>query len=58
MNDHHIKNIGDVLSAAVVGATLITWLPPIAALITILWTVMRIVIEWPSFIKKVKGWFG
>ena len=52
-----MKNIGDVLSVAVVGATLTAWLPPVAALLTICWTVMRIVIEWPAFSKKVKSWF-
>ena len=53
-----IKTAGDVLSIAVAGATLAAWLPPIAAFLAILWTGMRIIIEWPEFVKKVKAWFG
>lgn len=38
----HAKNAGDVLSGVLVVSTLTQWLPPVAALLTIIWTLMRI----------------
>jgi hypothetical protein len=40
--DEHAKTVGDALSLVVVGATLLKWLPAIAALFTIIWTAIRI----------------
>lgn len=38
----HLKTAGDALSIGTVVATLAAWLPPVAALFTILWTAIRI----------------
>jgi hypothetical protein len=38
-----VKQIGDGLSAFTAAATLMQWLPAIAALFTIIWTAMRII---------------
>jgi len=40
--DEHAKTAGDILSLTVVGATLLQWLPAIAALFSIVWSVIRI----------------
>jgi len=48
------KNVGDVLSAATVLATFTAWLPPIAALLTIIWTALRIW-DW-CLLRKEKEW--
>ena len=57
MTDHDpsegAKHAIDLLSAAVVVGTLATWLPPLAALLTIVWTLIRI---WET--DTVKGWTG
>ena len=52
-----VKVVGDVLSVGVVVGTLIKILPAIAAAFTIVWTIMRIVDEWPRFKATVRGWF-
>jgi hypothetical protein len=52
-----VKVIGDVASVGVVVGTIINWLPAVAALFTIAWTVMRMVDEWPKFKATVRGWF-
>lgn len=52
------KNVGDALSISTAVATLAGWLPSIAALLTIVWTIMRIVNEWDAFKAKIIGWFG
>lgn len=52
MNDH-LKPVIDGLSVATVLGALTAWLPPIAALFTIVWTVIRI---WET--KTVQKWFG
>ena len=49
------KTIVDTLSLAVVGATLIKWLPAIAALFSIVWTIVRIA-ETDTF-QRLKGSF-
>lgn len=51
------NTVGDATSFAIVGATLLNWLPAIAALFTILWTGMRIVQEWPAFKQIIISWF-
>lgn len=38
----HTKHIIDAISITTVLGTLTTWLPPIAALLSIIWTAMRI----------------
>jgi glycerol-3-phosphate acyltransferase PlsY len=47
------KHIVDGLSVATVLGALTAWLPPIAALFTIIWTGIRI---WET--KTVQRWFG
>lgn len=37
-----LKATGDVLSAGVVVATIVQWLPAAAALLTVIWTAIRI----------------
>ncbi len=38
-----LKHLGDALSIGTLVASLATWLPPVAALFTIIWTAIRIV---------------
>jgi hypothetical protein len=43
MNEHEtIKHIGDALSVSVVLATIVSWLPAVAAVLSIFWTAIRI----------------
>jgi hypothetical protein len=51
MNDH-VKSVLDVSSFAVVGATLVEWLPAVAALLSIVWSLIRL---WET--ATVKRWF-
>lgn len=37
-----IKHVGDAVSISAIVATLIGWLPHIAALLTVIWSVVRI----------------
>jgi len=37
-----IKIVGDVVSVSTIGATLIGWLPNVAAALAIVWTAIRI----------------
>ena len=46
-----IKHVGDVLSITVVVATLASWLPALAAGVSIVWTCLRIYET-----KTVQGW--
>lgn len=48
-----IKGAVSTMSLAVVGATFINWLPPIAALFSILWSALMI---WES--KTVQDWLA
>jgi hypothetical protein len=50
MNDH-VKPALDVASFAVVGATLAEWLPAVAALLSIVWSLIRL---WET--ATVKRW--
>jgi chromate transport protein ChrA len=52
MQQEPLKAIGDVLSLGTVVATLAAWLPPVAALFTIIWTLIRI---WET--QTVKDFF-
>lgn len=47
------KHLLDVASVGTLLATLASWLPSIAALLTIIWTAIRIVET-----KTVRGWLG
>jgi hypothetical protein len=49
--DEHTKHLIDGISVATVMGTLMSWLPAIAALFTIIWTVIRIYET-----KTVQGW--
>ncbi len=40
--DDTAKTAGDALSFVVVGATILKWLPAVAAVFSIIWTVIRI----------------
>lgn len=51
MNHDDTKHAIDALSIAAVAGALMEWLPPIAALLTIIWTLLRIY-ESPT----VQGW--
>ncbi len=55
MTEHHetVKHIADALSILTVVGTLIDMLPSIAALISIVWSVIRIYET-----KTVQGWLG
>ena len=53
-----IRNATDWLSAGTVIATLAGWLPAMAALFSIIWTLMRICNEWDKFKATVARWFG
>lgn len=47
------KHLGDALSVVTVLATLAAWLPPLAALFTIVWTSIRIYET-----KTFQSWIG
>lgn len=49
--DEHTKHLLDGVSVATVMGTLMSWLPAIAALFTIIWTVIRIYET-----KTIQGW--
>ena len=49
--DEHTKHLIDWASVATVMGTLMSWLPAIAALFTIVWTAIRIYET-----KTVQGW--
>jgi hypothetical protein len=52
-----LKQVGDVVSVGTVVATIAGWLPAVAALVTIIWTGIRI-IETDTVRKLLKrlGW--
>ena len=54
MLQHHeiSSNVGDALAVATVAGTLMEYLPPLAAILTIVWTVIRI---WES--STVQKWW-
>jgi hypothetical protein len=49
--NEHTKHLIDGVSVATVMGTLMSWLPAIAALFTIIWTVIRIYET-----KTIQGW--
>ena len=49
--DNHTKHLIDGVSVVTVMGTLMSWLPSIAALFTIIWTAIRIYET-----KTVQGW--
>jgi hypothetical protein len=53
MQHDHTRQIIDFASVSTVLATLVGWLPHIAALVSIIWGLIRI---WET--KTVQGWFG
>jgi hypothetical protein len=53
MTVEHSKTVADLASVSVVIATLASWLPAVAALISIVWTLIRIYET-----KTVQGWLG
>lgn len=53
MQQEQIKQLGDALSLGTVIASLMAWLPPIAALLTVVWTAIRIYET-----RTVQRWLG
>lgn len=51
MQQEQLKAVGDALSVGTVVATIAGWLPAIAAVLTIIWTAIRIFET-----KTVQGW--
>ena len=51
MTEPYVKMTGDAMAVVIAGATLVDWLPPVAAILTILYTALRI---WES--RTVQGW--
>jgi hypothetical protein len=52
INTETVKHTGDGLAAFVTIASVVEWLPPLAALLTIIWTALRIY-EWVE--GRIKG---
>ena len=52
-NQEQLKHLGDALSIGTVLATIAGWLPAVAALVTIVWTGIRI---WET--KTVQSWIN
>jgi hypothetical protein len=52
-SDQTVKHILDVAAAGTAAATLLQWLPAVAALFTIIWTGIRI---WET--ETVRRWTG
>ena len=50
-----IKTVGDITSISIVAGTLTNILPPLAALLTIVWTVIRIY-ETKTIRKCIRSW--
>ncbi len=48
-----IKHVCDVISVGCVLGSLTSWLPPLAALVTIIWTTIRIFET-----RTIKRWMG
>ena len=57
MTDTPVKAIADGLSLAVVGSTLASYLPPLAALFSITWTIIRL-LETSTVKRWLKRWLG
>ena len=53
MDQEQLKHVGDALSVGTVVATIAGWLPAVAALVTIVWTGIRIY-ETQTFQKLLK----
>lgn len=49
--DEHSKHVADAASVGIAAASLVGWLPSLAALLTVIWTGIRI---WET--KTVQGW--
>jgi hypothetical protein len=59
--EHAVRNVGDAISAAGVVGTLIKVLPAIAAVVSLVWTVMRIVemlTGKPFHLTRLGRWLG
>ena len=50
-----IKTVGDITSISIVAGTLTNILPPLAALLTIVWTIIRIY-ETKTIRKCIRAW--
>ena len=50
-----IKTVGDITSVSIVAGTLLNYLPPLAALVTIVWTTIRIY-ETKTVRKCIRSW--
>lgn len=58
MQTDAVKNVADavIIGGSVVG-TLTDLLPSIAAALGIVYTIVRLIIEWPNLKAAVKRWF-
>lgn len=52
-----LKHAVDVAAVGVTGAALMEWLPPLAAALTVIWTLIRIY-ETKTVRKICRRWFG
>jgi hypothetical protein len=52
-----IKNVADAAAGVVVVASWASYLPEVAAGVALLYTIMRMIIEWPKLVVTVKRWF-
>lgn len=57
MTHDTIKNAADIAAGTVTLATIVGWLPSIAAGLTVVYTVTRLIIEWPKLKAAVIKWF-
>jgi hypothetical protein len=53
----HFKTVGDAAAVAAVAGSLTDLLPPIAAVFTIIWMIMCIVLNWDKFMDKLQAWW-
>lgn len=49
-----VRTIGDTAATVAAVWTVAGWLPPVAALLSIVWFSMQIVINWDKFVARLK----
>ncbi|TXH19805.1 MAG: hypothetical protein E6R03_00055 [Hyphomicrobiaceae bacterium] len=52
-----VRVIGDVTAITAAVAALASWLPPIAALFSIIWLAMQIIMNWERFKEALSKMF-
>lgn len=58
MSAETVKNAVDVTVVTTTFATVMLNLPQIVLVLTGIYTLIRIVVEFPKLVAAVKGWFG